>query len=87
MPRKAKVPLGQTSFLEANTTAPAVPAIREVVKQWCTSGYPGATETSRRLLEYWFNTDHKLPNGTLFRYNTTQISSCSSVSRPTLRAA
>lgn len=59
----------QLSFLENyGKTAPAVPAIREAVREWCEDGYKGATNTSQRLLNYWFNTDHKLPNGQLFRY-------------------
>lgn len=71
-PRKTKTPIGQTSFLEGNTSAPAVPAIREAVKQWRADGYKGATETSRALLNHWFLTDHKLPNGSLFRYHAAQ---------------
>ncbi len=49
-------------------TAPAVPAIREAVREWRDGGYKGATETSRALLNYWFDTDHKLPSGRLFAY-------------------
>lgn len=68
MPRK-KRSAAQMSFLEDyGKTAPAVPAIREAVRQWREKGYPDATHTSKTLLNYWFNTDHKLPNGQLFRY-------------------
>jgi type III restriction enzyme len=54
------------------TTAPCVPAIKEKVTQWRDGGYPGATETSRRLLHYWFKTDHRLPNGRRFAYHYSQ---------------
>lgn len=35
-----------------------VPKIREAVDAWRTSGYPGASEVTRRLFEYWFEEDH-----------------------------
>jgi type III restriction enzyme len=54
------------------TTAPCVPAIRTKVTQWRDAGYPGATETSRRLLHHWFLTDHRLPNGRKFAYHYSQ---------------
>jgi type III restriction enzyme len=63
----------QMSFLENyGKTAPAVPAIREAVLEWRGSNYKGATETSRALLNYWFYTDHKLHDGSLFRYYNAQ---------------
>jgi len=70
MPRKGNKPnAAQLSFLENyGRTAPAVPAIRQEVRDWREGGYKGATDTTRRLLNYWFNTDHKQPNGQLFRY-------------------
>jgi type III restriction enzyme len=34
--------------------------------------YPGATDTSRELLNYWFYTDHRLADGPLFRYHSAQ---------------
>ena len=72
MPKQKRNP-AQPNFLENyGHTAPAVPAIREAVWQWTASGYKGATEISRRLLNYWFKTDHKLPNGQLFSYHIAQ---------------
>lgn len=69
MSKKNRPSKAQLSFLENyGRTAPAVPAIREEVRDWRAGGYKGATDTSRLLLNYWFNTDHKLPNGQLFRY-------------------
>ena len=40
-----------------------VPKIRTAVDQWRTEGYPGATETTRRLLRFWFEQDHKIGHG------------------------
>ena len=53
-------------------TAPAVPAIREEVRTWREKGYPGTTETTRRLLNHWFHTDHVLRDGRSFRYRAAQ---------------
>ena len=44
-------------------TGPCVPALREAVKAWKAGGYKGITDTTRILLNYWFETDHKLPTG------------------------
>lgn len=72
MPRK-KVPRGQLSILEPQVkTAPCVPLIREAVKQWVAGGYKGITETSRILLNWWFKTDHRIPNGRPFVYHDSQ---------------
>jgi type III restriction enzyme len=57
---------------EQLTTATCVPAIREAVKVWRASGYKGITQTTRELINYWFYTDHILPNGNSFRYHTAQ---------------
>jgi type III restriction enzyme len=40
---------------------PLVPELRKLVKDWRDSGYAGATETSRSLLNWWFNTQHVIP--------------------------
>lgn len=53
-------------------TAACVPAIREAVKAWRAQGYKGVTETTRELLNFWFYTDHILPNGQSFRFHTAQ---------------
>jgi type III restriction enzyme len=53
-------------------TAPCVPALREAVKAWSAGGYKGITDTTRLLLNHWFYTDHRLPNGRLFRYHSSQ---------------
>jgi len=53
-------------------TAPCVPALREAVKAWRAGGYKGATDTTRTLLNWWFETDHRLPNGFPFVYHQSQ---------------
>lgn len=40
---------------------PLVPQLRRKVKEWRDSGYVGATDTSRSLLNWWFITPHLLP--------------------------
>lgn len=63
----------QPSFLDARVkTAPAVPAIREAVADWRSAGYRGVTDTTRILLNHWFGTDHRLPNGRAFHYYDAQ---------------
>src|SRR5450756_1629985 len=37
---------------------PLVPQLRRKVKEWRDSGYAGGTDTSRSLLNWWFNTPH-----------------------------
>lgn len=55
---------------------PLVPVLRKKVKEWRDGGYAGATETSRSLLNWWFNTPHLLPqaDGSMaeFRYYFAQ---------------
>ncbi len=55
---------------------PLVHKIRRKVKAWRDSGYDGATASSRALLNWWFNTDHLLPqpDGSMasFRYYFAQ---------------
>ena len=53
-------------------TAPCVPAIREKVKAWRESGYKGATDTTRLLLNHWFFTDHRRPANRKFAYHYFQ---------------
>ena len=37
-----------------------VPKIRDAVDTWRASNYPGASEVTRRLFEYWFDEDHEV---------------------------
>lgn len=54
------------------TTAPCVPALRNAIQSWRASGYKGITQTTRELLNFWFYTDHRLPNGRKFAYYIAQ---------------
>jgi type III restriction enzyme len=73
MPRRRRAPEGQLGLLEARVkTAPCVPAIRKAVAEWRDKDYKGVTDTSRTLLNYWFRTDHRLPNGRRFAYHDSQ---------------
>lgn len=55
---------------------PLVPELRKQVKAWRDSNYARASETSRSLLNWWFNTPHLLPksDGTMaeFQYYFAQ---------------
>ncbi len=37
-----------------------VPKIRKAVDTWRAGGYPGASDVTRRLFEYWFEEDHEI---------------------------
>jgi len=46
-----------------------VPKIRSAVDFWRDEGYPGATDITRRLFEYWFDEDHEVSGFPVpFRY-------------------
>jgi type III restriction enzyme len=46
-----------------------VPKIRAALGAWREHGYPGASDVTRRLFEYWFEEDHELPGFPVpFRY-------------------
>ncbi|MCL4464827.1 MAG: DEAD/DEAH box helicase family protein [Chloroflexi bacterium] len=49
---------------------PLVPQLRRKVKEWRDSGYVGATDTSKSLLNWWFKTPHLLPqsDGTMAQF-------------------
>src|SRR5579862_8291496 len=76
MPRKKKTSSPtQTELLDITAklrTGPCVPALREAVKAWKAGGYKGITDTTRILLNFWFETDHKTRTGFPFRYHTSQ---------------
>src|SRR5438045_2142856 len=70
-----KVGAKQLGFAEMQagiSTAPCVPAISEAVKAWAETGYKGATDTTRELLNWWFKSDHRLPNGRQFAWHYFQ---------------
>lgn len=66
--RKQSNPVQPSLFELSLKTAPCVPAIRQAVRDWAADKYKGATPTSQTLLNYWFQTDHRLYNGDKFEY-------------------
>jgi len=63
---------GMFDIQELLATAPCVPPIREAVRTWRETDYKGTTKTTYELLNYWFRIDHKLPNGSRFKYHLAQ---------------
>lgn len=50
-----------------------VQKLRAAVDDWRSKGYPGASEVTHRLFEYWFDEDHDVPGfGAPFRYHFGQ---------------
>lgn len=45
-----------------------VNGVRAAVDAWRTQDYPGASTTTRRLLGYWFDDDHRSQDGAPFRF-------------------
>jgi len=46
-----------------------VEKLRKAVDKWRYEGYPGASDVTRRLFEYWFEEDHEVPGFPVpFRY-------------------
>ncbi len=73
MPRKKRSADDQLKLLEARVkTAPCVPAIRKAVAEWRAANYKGATDTTKLLLNYWFKTDQRLPDGQRFAFYDAQ---------------
>jgi type III restriction enzyme len=69
---RPKKPDAAPLFDIKTTTAPCVSSIRTKVATWRGTGYLGASDTTQRLLNYWFHTDHRLPNGRKFAYHYSQ---------------
>jgi len=73
--KKAAAAPGQGELLDITAklkTGPCVPALREAVKAWKAGGCKGVTDTTRLLLNHWFETDHKTPAGAPFKYHPSQ---------------
>ena len=72
MPRRKKSANDdQPSLLDITAklrSGACVPALREAVKSWKAGGRKGVTDTTRTLLNYWFEASHKTRTGTLFKY-------------------
>jgi type III restriction enzyme len=62
------LPAYQIPARQRESKAILVPAIRKAVHSWRLTGYEGATDTSKRLLQHWFETDHKSKTGDEWHY-------------------
>ncbi len=45
-----------------------VEKLRQTVNAWRKQNYPGLSDVTRRLFQFWFEDDHLLPDGTFWRY-------------------
>lgn len=77
MPRRSKPTTApsQTELLDVTAklrTGPCVPALREAVKAWKAGGHKGITDTTRLLLNFWFETDHRTRTNLPFKYHASQ---------------
>jgi type III restriction enzyme len=73
MPRRQSVDNKQLAFFDVHLkTAPCVPALRQAVFDWRARNYEGVSDTTRALLNFWFRTDHRLPNRRRFEYHPAQ---------------
>lgn len=59
--------------------APLVHKVRKAVAEWRSSGYDGATETTKALLNHWFNREHTMENGSRFSFYFAQRESVESL--------
>ncbi len=74
-PRKNATPLAQPGIFDVSArerTALCVPLIRQELAQWRATDYKGITDTTRRLLKWWFASDHRTPQGAVFEYYAAQ---------------
>lgn len=61
-------PAYQIPTNQRESNAALVPSIRAAVHTWRSRSYEGATETSKRLLRYWFEDDHLTGSGDEWLY-------------------
>jgi type III restriction enzyme len=58
---------------------PLVHKVRAAVEKWRDAGYPDVSQTTRTLLNFWFNYDHTLANGENFQFYFAQRESIESI--------
>lgn len=58
----APSPDGQLRITDAVIPLTIVNSLRDKTRQWRQEGYPGATSTTKRLFEHWFNEDRLADN-------------------------
>jgi type III restriction enzyme len=61
-------PYGVRSHRRPSDGTHLVDGVRAAVDAWRANGYPGASETTLRLLSFWFQEDHRRPTGEPFRF-------------------
>src|SRR3989344_3541245 len=66
-------------FESQQSNLPLVRALRPLVKAWRDDGYKGTTETTRRLLEWWFFEKHESEKGLAFSFWEAQRESIESL--------
>ncbi|MCD5382033.1 MAG: hypothetical protein LR017_01810, partial [Candidatus Pacebacteria bacterium] len=55
--------------VKRQSALPLVRALQQAVAAWREGGYKeGTSETTRRLLEWWFLENHELKDGTMFAF-------------------
>lgn len=60
------------ALMPDGAAASCAPAVASAVRDWREKGYPGATDTSKRLLAWWFDTDHLVDNVVPFSFYAAQ---------------
>lgn len=55
-----------------NSNLPLVRSLRKLISEWRESKYRDTTEKTKRILEFWFEEDHELANGTPFKFWNAQ---------------
>lgn len=58
----APSPDGQLRITDAVIPLTLVNTLRDKTREWRQSGYPGATSTTKKLFEHWFNEDRQADN-------------------------
>lgn len=61
-------PYGVRSHRRPSEGTHLVNGVRAAVDAWRANGYPGASETTHRLLRFWFEEDHRRPTGEPFQF-------------------
>jgi type III restriction enzyme len=61
-------PYGVQSHRRPSEGTHLVDGVRAAVDAWRANGHPGASETTLRLLRFWFEEDHRRPTGEPFRF-------------------
>lgn len=61
-------PYGVRSHRRPSEGTHLVDGVRAAVDAWRANSYPDASETTRRLLRFWFKEDHRRPSGEPFRF-------------------